>query len=67
MQKQRYFTIFTVVVILSFFLVFSIHTNVLAKDVAAEMANHFLNKTPAPDLVHGITLNEAMQIPPCTL
>jgi 2-keto-4-pentenoate hydratase len=62
MQKQRYFTIFNVVIVLSFFLVFSIHTNVQAKDVAAELATHFLNKTAASDLIHGITLNEAMQI-----
>jgi 2-keto-4-pentenoate hydratase len=62
MQKQRYFTIFSVVIVLSFFLIFSISTNAPAKDAASELANHFLNKTPAPDLIHGVTLNEAMQI-----
>jgi 2-keto-4-pentenoate hydratase len=33
-----------------------------ANDSASQLAEHFLNKTAAPDLVGGINLNQAMNI-----
>jgi len=62
MERQRYFKIFKVSVIVFFFLIFSLYSTALAKDTASELAKHFLAKTPAPDLVQEIKLDEAMKI-----
>jgi len=52
----------TVLVAVAACLFFSVISNAIADDKATQFADHFLKKTPAPDLVGGITLEWAMKI-----
>ena len=52
----------TVLVAVAACLFSSVISNAIADDTAAQFADHFLKKTPAPGVVGGITLEGAMKI-----
>jgi len=62
MGRRRWLRAVTVSVFIVFILVFTIPAGAMAGDAASELAGHFLAKTAAPDLIHGIKLPEAMKI-----
>ena len=62
MKTFTIYPTFKAIIAIAACLFFSVIPNAIADDTATQFADHFLKKTPVPEFIGGITLEQAMKI-----